>query len=83
MGYLRRNVVINLNEFLVIDESGILIGLPLLNIFKGKKRLPENFLTIKLQTIWLLYFLVALISNDLNMINRFVLYVIFQAICIQ
>ncbi len=83
MGYLRSNVEMNLNAFLVIDGSGTLIGPSLFNIVKGKKRFPENFLTIKLQTIWLLYFLIALLSNDSRMINRFVLYVIFQAIFIQ
>ena len=34
----------NLNTFLLIDGSLMLIGLPLLMILKGKKRLPKSSL---------------------------------------
>ena len=41
----------NLNTFLLIDGSLMLIGLPLLMILKGKKRLPEYYLTAKVTPI--------------------------------
>ena len=52
MGYPRWNGSMNLNIFLLIDGSLMLIGLPLLMILKGKKKTPYgNHLTAKVTPI--------------------------------
>ena len=53
----------NLNIFLLIDGSLMLIGLPLIMSLKGKKRLVANHLTAKVTPITaVISFLIVVVS---------------------